>query len=174
MNYIKIPFEFIMVYTNDYVIQPISKNIVEPINKNIIQPILISKPILISNTRKGETLIQKKSKFVRFNDTNSYVNNYINSDKNSDINDVNDVNDVNELSDEELESIKCYHLKQNKQTYFEHLGESLSYSGRAFKASFYFFIHALIPDLFQYNGSATVYSLTNTIKYKYESNLEEI
>lgn len=169
MNYIKIPFKFIMDSTNDYVIQPTlivsevcvkgaNDYLIQPINETIVQPTYSTYSTF--NTKK-------KERFVSFKDVTPSINS------------VNSVNSVvvvvvdNELSDEEIECIKCYHLKKNKQTYFEHLGESLSYSGRAFKASFYFFIHAFIPDLFQYNGSATVYSLTDTIKQKYESNFEE-
>lgn len=163
MNYIKIPFQFIMDSTNDYVIHPtliVSEVCVKGTNDYLIQPI---NETIVQPTFNTFSTLKKKEKYVRFNDI---------IETHPSINSVNVLND-NELSDEEIECIKCYHLKENKQTYFEHLSESLSYSGRAFKSSFYFFIHAFIPDLFQYNGSATLYSLTDTIKQKYESNLEE-
>lgn len=188
MNYAKMPFNFIMESTNDYLIQPT----VNVTNDYLIQPTLNATQICAKGTTdfvdyrvikpcKGilkikenqettnqttnqttQTLIEPV-KFVRFNDIIEPPSSSSLKSKSS----------VNELSEEEFGCIKCYHLKENKQTYFEHLGESLSYSGRAFKASFYFLIHAFIPDLFQYNGSATLYSLTDTIKQKYESNLEE-
>jgi hypothetical protein len=193
MNYAKMPFNFIMESTNDYLIQPT----VNVTNDYLIQPTLNATQICAKGTTdfvdyrvikpcKGilkiketnnqtttqtthqtthqttQTLIEPV-KFVRFNDIIEPPSSSSLKSKSS----------VNELSDEELGCIKCYHLKENKQTYFEHLSESLSYSGQAFKASFYFLIHAFVPDLFKYNGSATVYSLTDTIKNKYESTLEE-
>ena len=59
------------------------------------------------------------------------------------------------------------HLEKNNQTYFEHFKDSMSYSGQAFKASFYFFIHGFVPETFQSNGSDTIFYLNNTIKQKY-------
>ena len=202
MNYIKIPFQFIMESTNDYVIQPTlnasevcakSTNdyVIKPINETIIIP---CKSILKFNETTPTQITQiptqtqiEKQKFVRFSvqhTTNfvDYSDDIITEHSINSLNSLNSLNSINshnsinsqELSDEELKCIKCYHLKKNNQTYFQHLGESLSYSGRAFKASFYFFIHAFIPDLFEYNGSATLYSLTDTIKTKYTSNLEEV
>jgi hypothetical protein len=171
MNYAKIPFNFIMESTNDYLVQPINETIVQPtgefVNYRVIKP---CKSILIkennNNEQSSQTTSQTTSeptKYVRFCDIVQSSSSSSNSSIKSD----------NQLSDEELGCIKCYHLKENKQTYFEHLSESLSYSGQAFKASFYFLIHAFVPDLFKYNGNATVYSLTDTIKSKYESNFEE-
>lgn len=168
MNYIKIPFQFIMDTTNDNVIQPtliVSEVCVKSTNDYLIQPI---NETIVQPTYSTFSTLKKKEKYVRFNDDIT-----TNITTNPSIDTINSVVNDNELSDEELGCIKCYHLKKNKQSYFEHLGESLSYSGKAFKASFYFLIHAFIPDLFQYNGSATLYSLTDTIKQKYESNLEE-
>jgi hypothetical protein len=186
MNYAKMPFNFIMESTNDYLIQPT----VNVTNDYLIQPTLNATQICAKGTTnfvdyrvikpcKGilkikdqeitETITQTTQtqiepiKFVRFNDIIEPPSSSSIKSKSS----------VNELSEEELGCIKCYHLKENKQTYFEHLSESLSYSGQAFKASFYFLIHAFVPDLFKYNGSATIYSLTDSIKQKYESNLEE-
>lgn len=58
------------------------------------------------------------------------------------------------------------HLEKNKQTYSEHFHDSMSYSLLAFKASFYFCIHAFIPESFQTNGSNTIFELNDTIKSK--------
>lgn len=194
MNYAKIPFNFIMESTNDYLVQPTvnathicvkgtNDYLVQPINETIVQPtgefvnyrvIKPCKSILKikennNNEQSSQTIPQtiprttEPTKYVRFCDIVQSSSSSSNSSIKSD----------NQLSDEELSCIKCYHLKENKQTYFEHLSETLSYSGQAFKASFYFLIHAFVPDLFKYNGSSTVYSLTDTIKTKYESNFEE-
>lgn len=194
MNYAKIPFNFIMESTNDYLVQPTvnatlicvkgtNDYLVQPINETIVQPtgefvnyrvIKPCKSILkIKENNNNEQSFQtvlltsEATKYVRFCDVVQ------SSSTNSSIKSNNSVNVVNEISDEELSCIKYYHLKKNNQTYFQHLSQTLSYSGRSFKASFYFLIHAFIPDLFEYNGSTTLYSLTDTIKLKYESNLEE-
>lgn len=201
MNYAKVPFNFIIESTNDYLIQPTNDYLVQPtgefVNYRVIKP---CKSILKINDNDNDNdddnddnnnynynynddnlnknvnqnVKQKKSaisqeeptKFVRFSDL---IQNNISSSHNS----INSHNSVEELSNDEFESIRCFHLKKNNQTYFEHLSESLSYSGQSFKASLYFLVHAFIPDIFQYNGSATIYSLTDSIKTKYESNLVE-
>jgi hypothetical protein len=54
------------------------------------------------------------------------------------------------------------HLKYVKQGYFEHLIDALSYSFVSLKASIYFFIHGLYPDLFEFDGSTHINNL-NTI-----------
>jgi len=163
-----------MESTNDYVIEPINDNIVQPINDNIVQP--ISKIITTS----------KPIKFVRFNEIVKQT--FIYSTDTSDTSDEIDIDideikviEINindkskrELSDEEFGCIKSYHLKKNNQTYFEHFKDSISYSGKSFKASLYFLVHAFIPDLFQYTGSAIIYDLHDTIQTKYNESLTEI
>ena len=58
------------------------------------------------------------------------------------------------------------HLEFAKQTYFQHFFDSISYSFIAFKASFYFFIHALVPDIYQCDGSKTIFLLNNKLRLK--------
>jgi hypothetical protein len=71
------------------------------------------------------------------------------------------------IPEEEKPEKYISHLEKNKQTYFEHFKDSICYSGQAFKASFYFFIHGFVPEAFQTNGSDTIFYLNNTIKTKY-------
>ena len=56
-----------------------------------------------------------------------------------------------------------------KQNYFEHGKDSLYYSYISGKASFYFLIHALYPDVYLTNGSKTINDLNATIMQKYFS-----
>jgi len=55
-----------------------------------------------------------------------------------------------------------HHLKIVRQSYWEHFFYAMSYSFTAFKASVFFFIHAFIPDLFEFNGSKEI-ELLNSI-----------
>jgi hypothetical protein len=58
------------------------------------------------------------------------------------------------------------HLKYVKQGYFEHLFDSLYYSITSLKASIYFFINGLYPDLFEFNGSNEIQNLNTSITNK--------
>ena len=58
------------------------------------------------------------------------------------------------------------HLKYVKQTYLEHFMDAFSYSCRAFKSGFYFFVHALWPDMFEFNGSREIEELNSILIYK--------
>lgn len=58
------------------------------------------------------------------------------------------------------------HLKYVKQTYLEHFFDAFSYSCRCFRAGFYFFIHSLWPDLFEFNGSREIEELNAILIYK--------
>ena len=60
------------------------------------------------------------------------------------------------------------HLKKVNQTYFEHLLNAMFYSYLALKASFYFFIHSLIPDLFEYDGSILIYQLNKILNSNHQ------
>ncbi len=55
------------------------------------------------------------------------------------------------------------HLILNEQTYFSHFKNSMLYSYISLKASFYFFIHGIYPDIFEFNGSKTIYTLYNIL-----------
>lgn len=59
-----------------------------------------------------------------------------------------------------------YHLKRVKQTYTEHFRDSLTYSFTCLRASFYFFIHSLWPDLYEFDGSITIKRLNDYIEDK--------
>ena len=54
------------------------------------------------------------------------------------------------------------HLTRVKQTYSQHFFDAIFYSFIAFKASAYFFVHAIWPDLFEFDGSNQIANL-NTI-----------
>jgi hypothetical protein len=59
-----------------------------------------------------------------------------------------------------------YHLKRVKQTYIEHFRDSFTYSFICLQASFYFFIHSLWPDLYEFDGSITIKRLNEYIEEK--------
>ena len=63
---------------------------------------------------------------------------------------------------------KSKHLEFAKQTYFEHMKDSLYYFGVSLKSSFFFLVHAFIPDLFLTNGSENISHLNDTITKKYK------
>jgi len=55
------------------------------------------------------------------------------------------------------------HLKYVKQSYSEHFFDAMLFSFIAFKAFFYFFVHALWPDIFEFNGSKEIERLNNLL-----------
>ena len=55
------------------------------------------------------------------------------------------------------------HLNDKNCSYFEHFKHAMYYSLVSLKASFYFFIHAFIPDLFTESGSTTINGLNHVI-----------
>lgn len=61
------------------------------------------------------------------------------------------------------------HLNTIDQGYFEHMSNALSYSWLSMKASFFFFWHAWYPDLFEWDGSNTIYDLNNVLKSKFQN-----
>jgi hypothetical protein len=62
------------------------------------------------------------------------------------------------------------HLTKAKQNYFEHFLDSISYSGKALKAWFFFTIHSFYPDWFEYNGSTCIKELNDILQEKLKSN----
>jgi hypothetical protein len=54
------------------------------------------------------------------------------------------------------------HLTRVKQDYWSHCFDAISYSLIALKSSIYFFVHAIFPDLFEFDGSREIQKL-NTI-----------
>jgi hypothetical protein len=59
-----------------------------------------------------------------------------------------------------------YHLKKVNQNYIEHFRDSFTYSLLCLRASFYFLIHSLWPDLYEYDGSLTIRKLIHYIEEK--------
>lgn len=53
------------------------------------------------------------------------------------------------------------HLLSTEQNYWTHFKNSMLYSYTSAKASFYFFVHAIYPDFFEFKGSKAVYELYN-------------
>jgi hypothetical protein len=60
------------------------------------------------------------------------------------------------------------HLQFANQTYFEHLKDSMKYSWKSLKASFFFFIHGIVPDVYTDAGSVEIHKLETIIQHKYE------
>ena len=56
------------------------------------------------------------------------------------------------------------HLQKHNISYFAHMKHSLYYSYQSIKASTFFFIHAFIPDIFEYSGSKTIRGILNIIE----------
>ena len=55
------------------------------------------------------------------------------------------------------------HLTRVKQDYWSHCFDAMAYSFTALKASFYFFVHAIFPDLFEFDGSREIEKLDNIL-----------
>lgn len=81
-----------------------------------------------------------------------------------------------ESIDLEFESEDVYfkHLAFANQTYWQHFMDSIKYSFISLKASFYFFCHAVWPDIFIKNGSETINALSERIYKKYQKRIQEI
>jgi hypothetical protein len=67
--------------------------------------------------------------------------------------------------------LRFKHLKDLNVTYNTHFKHSMSYSLQSLKASYYFFIHSIYPDIYKDKGSLSIKKLNNTlhenfIKYK--------
>ena len=61
------------------------------------------------------------------------------------------------------------HLTRVKQTYWEHFFDAILFSFIAFKASLYFFVHAIFPDLFEFDGSREIDKLNSILGIKRRS-----
>jgi hypothetical protein len=48
------------------------------------------------------------------------------------------------------------HLERINKGYFEHFFHAMSYCFISLSASFYFFIHAIYPDVFEFDGSRQI------------------
>ena len=59
------------------------------------------------------------------------------------------------------------HLNIINQNYISHFYDAMKYCGMAYKASFFFFVHAFWPDFFISNGSETIFKLNDIIVEKY-------
>lgn len=66
------------------------------------------------------------------------------------------------------------HLDFAGQTYYEHFVDAIKYSCKSFKASFFFFVHAFIPNVFTQSGSNCIHELSDTIKDKYKTRMTQI
>ena len=60
---------------------------------------------------------------------------------------------------------KFKHLGALNMTYIKHLKMSMNYSFYSLKSSYYFFIHALYPDIYLQDGSKNIHNLSNVIRY---------
>ena len=58
------------------------------------------------------------------------------------------------------------HLERVNQSYSQHFFDAILFSLIAFKASMYFFVHALWPDIFEVQGSREIDNLKNILDYK--------
>jgi len=58
------------------------------------------------------------------------------------------------------------HLHSIGQTYTEHFSDSMNYSWISLKSSFYFFAHAIYPDIFIKSGSKNILHLSHIIQKK--------
>ena len=58
------------------------------------------------------------------------------------------------------------HLEFARQSYFEHFKDAMEFYGLSCKASFFFFIHAINPNVFEKSGSDTIYKLSQLIAKK--------
>lgn len=58
------------------------------------------------------------------------------------------------------------HLIKVNQTYWEHFLDAILYSWMAYKASFYFFVHSIFPDTFEFDGSIEITKLVELLREK--------
>jgi hypothetical protein len=79
-----------------------------------------------------------------------------------------------EISDSEYKDIYFKHLVFANQTYLEHFKDAIRYSFISLKASFFFFCHAVWPDIFTKTGSDTIHELSEKIYEKYHNRIYEI
>jgi hypothetical protein len=58
------------------------------------------------------------------------------------------------------------HLENEKICYFKHFKRALKLSLMCLQASFYLFIHAIYPDVYEYTGTQIIKNINNNIKDK--------
>lgn len=63
-------------------------------------------------------------------------------------------------------TIRFQHLQKINQTYLQHFKDAVSYSYVSQKASLYFILHALYPDMFMTNGSSEIAKLHEQLQKK--------
>jgi hypothetical protein len=66
------------------------------------------------------------------------------------------------------------HLEFANQTYWEHFCDSMGYCFKSWKSGFYFFCHAIWPDMYITSGSKTIHNLSGIIQDKYKRRIKEI
>lgn len=95
----------------------------------------------------------------------------------SEFNDNNSESSMSNTSITESNYYKDYyfnHLNFMRQSYFFHFKQSIKYSFLAWKASFYFFIHAIYPDIFQHTASDIIVGINDEILMTYKDCLDRI
>ncbi len=65
--------------------------------------------------------------------------------------------------------MRFQHLEDINQTYFQHFQDAFYYSINSLKASIYFFIHGIYPDIFTSAGSDTIFNINGQIIEKYKN-----
>lgn len=81
-------------------------------------------------------------------------------------------NHLDENFDYEIDGESYFkHLNFAGQTYLQHFRAAMGYSWRSFKASFFFFTHALWPDIFQQTGSREIINLGDELIQKYRNRI---
>lgn len=70
-------------------------------------------------------------------------------------------------------AFRYQHLQKINQTYFQHLQNAFSYATQCQKASLYFMVHAIYPDIFVDNGSTTVKRLHERLQQSAQYNSEK-
>lgn len=58
------------------------------------------------------------------------------------------------------------HLRENNQTYFQHLKDAWSYAGQSGLATLGFFVHGVFPFTFEHTGSGIIRKVDHSIKEK--------
>lgn len=81
---------------------------------------------------------------------------------------------IDDTNDIDYESSFFKHLAFADQTYYDHFCDSIKYSWRSLRASFYFFCHAIWPDIYIKAGSDSVHELSNIIREKYTNRINEL
>jgi fructose-bisphosphate aldolase class 1 len=70
-------------------------------------------------------------------------------------------------------AFRYQHLQKINQTYFQHLQNAFSYAAQCQKASLYFMVHAIYPDVFVDNGSTMVRCLNDVLQKSAKYNSEK-